>query len=298
MYNWDDLRFFLELSRQGTLSRTASRLGVEHTTVARRIAALEGSLQAHLFDRSPKGYRITETGQKLLVHAEAMESESLHMMREIAGKDMALSGTVRLATPEGFGSQFLARHFHLFRELHPDIELELIAESRPLSLSKREADLAITLDRPDSGRLIAKKLADYQLRLYGSQEYLKTHPQVHTLADLADHDFIWYVDDLMQLEPLRHLLERKFKDPRVVFRSTSIAAQTNATQSGLGLALLHCFHADLLSDLVPILPSHANVVRELWMVVHEDLRHIARIDAVINFITDLVANNKSTLMGA
>lgn len=295
MYDWNDLRHFLELSRTGKLSVAAVRLGVDHTTVARRVAALEAALGARLFDRSPKGYRLTEPGQRLVPLAEAMESQSLTLAREVAGMDAAATGTVRLATPEAFGSQFLAWHLPGLRARHPGIELELIAETRPLSLTKREADIAIMLARPTSGRLVAWKLGEYHLGLYAAPDYLATKPAINRRDDLGTHDFIWYVDDLLQFEELRGLLSRQFKDPHVVFRSTSIAAQAHACMRGMGLALLHCFHANHLPGLVRVLPGSVYVTRGLWLVVHEDLRHVARIDAVCGFLTGLVGSQQAAL---
>ncbi|GAB4143428.1 MAG: LysR family transcriptional regulator [Sphingomonadales bacterium] len=295
MYDWNDLRHFLELSRAGKLSLAADRLGVDHTTVARRVTALEAALGARLFDRSPKGYRLTESGQRLLPLAEAMESQSLTLARAIGGLDAAPSGTVRLATPEAFGSQFLAWHLAGLKARHPGVELELIAETRPLSLTKREADVAIMLARPSRGRLVAWKLGAYHLGLYAAPSYLRGRAPLMRRDDLGAHDFIWYVDDLLQFEELRGLLSRQFKDPHVVFRSTNIAAQAHACQMGMGLALLHCFHADRLDGLVRVLPGDVCVERSLWLAVHEDLRHVARVDAVCGFLTELARRQRDVL---
>lgn len=135
--------------------RAAARLHVDHTTVSRRITALEKQLDVRLFDKSPNGCQLTDAGLRLLPLAEQIETRSNRLYQEIACKDARLGGTVRVATPEALGSQVIARHVSGFRREHPDIEIELVAETRRMSLSKREADIAITLSRPDSGRLIA-----------------------------------------------------------------------------------------------------------------------------------------------
>lgn len=296
MFNWDDIRFFLELARKGRLVAAATRLHVDHTTVSRRIAQLEQAVDARLFDKSPQGYQLTEAGRRLMAYAEAMEAQSMAVYKDISGKDAQLTGTVRLATPEAVGSQFIARNLMDFRTRHPGIELELVAETRRLSLSKREADIALALSRPDSGRLIAWKLGDYSLNLYGAPQYLETHPPITATDDLAGHNFIGYIDDLLQMPELR-FWETLVKDPNLVFRSTNVMAQYNACVEGVGLALIHSFMAVDDDRIRPVLKQEVCVERELWLVVHEDLRHLARVSAVCQYLTDLFRANHALLMG-
>lgn len=295
MFNWDDLRHFLELARKGRLVAAAQRLHVDHTTVSRRIAALEQAVNARLFDKSPQGYQLTEAGRRLLPLAEAMEAQSFSVYKDISGKDAELTGTVRLATTEALGSQIVARHLPRFRQRHPGIELELIAETRRLSLSKREADIAITLSRPDSGRLVAWKIGAYKLRLYGGRDYLRQHPPIERREDLSSHAFIGYIDDLLQMPELR-VMETIVKDAAVVFRSSNMMAQYNACVEGVGLALLHAFMAEADPRLEAILEDEIEVVRELWLVVHEDLRHVARVTAVCQFLTELLKEQQPLLL--
>ena len=296
MFNWDDLRFFLELSRRGRLVSAAQSLHVDHTTVSRRITALEESLDTRLFDRTPRSYQLTKAGQSLLAHAEAMEAQSIDLYQDVSGEDATLTGTVRMAATEGLAIEFLSRHMDRFREQHPGIVLELVASTPPLNLSRREADLAITLSRPQTGRLIAWKLADYALGLYGSQDYLKNKAPINNIDDLMDHDFIWYIDDLVTLPQLR-FIDDLIKEPNFVFQSTSVIAHFNAALSGLGLALLHRFAADPEPSLVQLLPEKIDIRREFWLVVHEDLRHVARIEAVCDFLTDLMNDHQPALLG-
>ncbi len=296
MYDWNDLRFFLELSRRGRLISAARKLHVDHTTVSRRISALENELNARLFDKSPRGYKLTDAGMRLLPYAEQMETRSNQLYQEISGKDARLSGTVRLAAPEGLSAHIIARNMGQFRKKHPDIELELMAESRRTSLSKREADIAITLARPDSGRVIAWKLCNYRLRLYAARKYLDNKPVISAVEDLNDHDFIGYIDDLIQLPELR-FLEQVIKAPHVVFRSTNVMAQYNAALDGVGLSVIHCFMADQDEKLTAVLPDDIHIDREYWLVVHEDLRHVARVDAVCRFLTQLLKDNHNIMMG-
>ncbi|MEN3950338.1 LysR family transcriptional regulator [Iodidimonas sp. SYSU 1G8] len=296
MYNWDDLRYVLELSRRGRLAAAARALQVDHTTVARRVAALEESLNTRLFDRTPRGYVVTKAGQALLSHAERIEAQSIKLYEEVSGQDATLHGTVRMAATEGLAIEFLAKEMVKFRERHPGIVIELVASTPLLDLSRREADLALTLSRPQSGRLIAWKVANYALGLYATRAYLDRMPPIRNKRDLNRHDLIWYVDDLVTLPQLR-FLDDFIKDPNIVFESTSVVAHFNAALSGLGMAFLHCFAAEPDPNFVRILPEEVEVRREFWLVVHEDLRHVARVEAVCDFLTQLLHQNQALLMG-
>ncbi|MGD9170270.1 MAG: LysR family transcriptional regulator [Candidatus Thiodiazotropha sp.] len=296
MLDWNDLKFFLELARQGKLVQAAARLHVDHTTVSRRISALESRLEVRLFDRSPRGYQLTDAGVRLMPYAESMESSSNRIYQEIAGKDAWLGGTVRVATPEALGSQVIARHIHEFRAEHPDIEIELVAETRRASLSKREADIAVIFSRPQSGRLVAWKLCDYRLRVYGSQDYLSQHEAITSPADLERHGFVSYIDDLIEMPELRYL-ESIVKKANVVFSSSNIIAQFNAILQGVGLGLVHCFMAEREPRLQSVLPDEIAIDRSYWLVVHEDLRHVARVDAVCRFLTRVLSDNQKLMLG-
>lgn len=296
MYDWNDLRFFLELSRQGKLVSAAKRLHVDHTTVSRRITALEKQLDVRLFDKSPRGYQLTDAGLRLLPMAEEIEARSTRLYQDIAGKDARLSGTVRVAMPEALGSLVISPRIADFLKVHPDIEIELVAETRRMSLSKREADIAINLARPESGRLIAWKLCDYRLKLYGERDYLNQHLPITSIEDLAAHSFVSYIDDLIEMPELR-FFESTIRNAHVVFRSSNVTAQFNAILNGTGLGLVHCFMAQNQDRLQIILPDEISVDRSYWLSVHEDLRHVARVDAVCDFVTRVLRDNRALMMG-
>jgi DNA-binding transcriptional LysR family regulator len=233
---------------------------------------------------------------RLLPMAEKIESQSNQLYQALSGKDARLSGTVRISTSEGIGAQVIARHIGEFRLEHPDIEIELMADTRRTSLSKREADIAITFSRPESGRLKGWKLCDYRLKLYGSSDYLANHPKIISVDDFIQHDFVSYIDDLIEMPELRYF-ESTFKNAHVVFRSTNLNAQYNAIRSGVGLGLVHCFMAANDPQMVAVLPDQILVQRSFWLMVHEDLRDVARVDAVCRFITQLLRDNESLMMG-
>jgi len=296
VFDWNDLRYFLELARRGKLSRAGQQLGVDHTTVARRITALEAKLGVTLFNRSNRSYHLTEEGRRLVSYAEEMEANSISLMDNLHPTTSGPTGTVRLATPEAFGSQFLANHCTGFHAHNPGITLELVAETRALSFSKREADAAVTLAQPERGRIVSDKVGNYQLRLYAAPAYLKQHPPIVQLSDLAKHNFIWYVDDLLPVPELQ-MLDKAIPNPHVIFRTTSVTGQANAAGAGLGIALLPCFLADRMKVLTTVLPSEVSVTRELWLTMHADIRPLPHMERVWHFMSNLVAGERPVLMG-
>lgn len=284
--HWDDLRIFLEVARHGRLTGAARALGLDHSTVSRRIDGLEQGLGARLVDRSPSGARLTEAGRALLLHAERIEAETQAADSALGGVDNALTGTVRVATPAAFGTYLLAPRIGAFMARHPRIELELAPESRTVSLSQREADLAVTLKRPPRGRLYARMLGQFTVGFYASPGYLAEHGQPETIADLAAHRLISYIDDLIDFPELRYLDEVA---PGLVgqFRCTSATVQLAAVRAGGGIGLLHEFAARDDSQLVRILPAIAPQ-RAYWLVVHAELRRLPRVRAVADFLDEAV----------
>ncbi len=173
-FNWNDLKSFLAVARTGKLTSAARSLGADHATVSRRLVSLEEAMHVRLFERHPTGYTLTAQGERLLPLAESMESMALTAYAELANSNLSVSGAVRIGSPDGFGSYFLAPRIGDLCRQHPALEVQLIAMPRIFSLSKREADIAIGLARPQEGRLSARKLTDYHLKLYASRSYLES----------------------------------------------------------------------------------------------------------------------------
>jgi DNA-binding transcriptional LysR family regulator len=295
-FDWDDLRFFLAVARSGRLTAAARRLGADHATVSRRITSLEESLKAKLFERRPQGYALTGHGEQLLAKAESMETEALAIQSEIGGADMALSGTVRIGAPDGFGSSFLAPRFAGFAKAYPGLELQLIAMPRLLSLSKREADVAITLAPPKEGKVVARKLCDYRLGLYASQDYLDAMPPIAAAEDLFAHRIVGYIDDLI-FTPELDYLDEVAKGLRAQIQSSSVLAQMNAVAAGAGIGVIHHFMAVDEPRLVPVLPESVSITRSFWLLVHADLKDVARVRAVVDFVVRESKANRALLMG-
>jgi len=296
MFSWDDARYFLEVQRAGSLSAAGRRLRVNQSTVGRRLAALEATLGARLFERTPDGYVLTVAGETFLPRAERMEEEGLAAVREVAGHEVRLAGTVRLTSPETFGSRFLASRLAGFQRRYPDIHLELVADNRALSLSRREADVALRLARPVQPLLVTRQLAEVASALYASESYLSEHGKPRP-PDLSGHRLIGF-DETFQPEAEMRWLARNARGAREVFKSNSPQAQLEAAASGLGLALLPCYLADPVPGLVRLLPASKGVVRGLWLVLHQDLRHVPRVRALADFLTDLLQGQQPLLRGA
>lgn len=295
--DWDGVRYFLEVARTQRVSAAARRLGVQHTTVSRRIHLLEQSLDTVLFNKSKaSGYTLTEDGQRFFTHAERIESAMLTAQEDVSGQATALSGHLRVGATEGFGSYVLAPLMVDFERRFPDITLDIMPVPRFISLSKREADIAISLEQPQRGPYLHTLLGEYSLLLYGTREYLASHPPIRGPEDLPSHRYIGYVEELLFSDHLRYL-DDIVPAANVGFRSTSVIAQYHAALQGNALAILPCFMAAQDPRLVPVLPDGIRVTREFWMYCHEDLRQSRRVMALWDFIKRSVQLNQPLLSG-
>lgn len=293
--DWDNLRYFLELARSGTLMSAARRLEVDHTTVARRIQALEKEVGAPLFSRESGGHRLTEAGRRLQPQVEAMESAFLAVESTAPASQEGLSGLVRIGATEGFGTVVLAPQLASFAVRHPKLTIDLLAMPRLVHLSRREADIVISLERPARGPVVVAKLTDYTLRLYASRQYLSAHKPISTREDLRGHTFISYVDDLLFSKELQYL-DELYKPDSFALRSTSILAQHRATAAGAGIAVLPAFIAEQDETLRRVLPREANFMRTFWMSVPAEARNLARMKTVWDFLRATVEAQRSVLL--
>ena len=227
--DWDHFRYFLELARAGTLAGAARRLGVEHTTVSRRLQALEKQVGSALFAREAGGHRLTEAGRQLMPKVEAMETAFLAVESAAPGVRQGLHGLVRIGTTEGFGNLILAPQLARFALGHPGLVVDLLALPRLVHLSRREADIVISLERPARGAVLVVKLTDYVLQLYGAHNYLAGHAPIHTADDLRGHTFISYVDDLLFSKELQ-ILDELHRPAHFVLRSAKCAGRCSSSR--------------------------------------------------------------------
>ena len=295
--DWNDVSVFLALVRHRNLSETARFLGVNHTTVGRRIRALEDQLNQRLFERTRLGYLLTDAGNHLLRHAEGMEEHAHSISVEFNETSAAPGGgVVRLATMEALGSLYLApRMAQLYRE-RPAVRIELVTASHWINLSKREADILISFPKPQGRRIDVKKIGEFALHLYATPAYLKAHGTPRTIADLKDHRLIDYIDELVQISAVRWLSDM-VQEPAADFRSTSLVAQYHAAAGGLGIAMLPTFVAGHDNRLVRVLPNRVVVKRDFWLTVHQDLLHLARVREVMTFLKSMIEEDRDFLLG-
>jgi DNA-binding transcriptional LysR family regulator len=286
-FDWNDVRAFLAVTRSGRLTAAAARLGVDHSTLSRRIAALEHALKAKLFDRSPSGYTATEPGRRLMPLAEEMERLALGAADTVGGSAGLVEGVVRIGSPEGFGSYFLAPRIQKLKAQYPQLVVQLVAASAVFSLAKREADVAISVSRPPTGRLLVSKLIDYDLGLYAAPAYLSGVAPVTSFGDLKGHRFVSYIGDLLHFPEL-DFLQQVVPGGITSMESSNLVAQTRATLAGAGLCVLPAFLAREEPGLVRVLADEVNLTRSLWLTVHQDLAELARVRAAVRFIKDEV----------
>jgi DNA-binding transcriptional LysR family regulator len=293
----EDLRYFLALTRYGTLSSAAERLGVEHTTIRRRVSALETSLGARLFDKTPQGWALTSKGQRLLPFAERIESESDHADSAVSDRKHSPQGTVRIVANDGFGSSVITPRLARLRNTHAAIDVEMVTTQELLRYRVGEFDIAVTIHRPERRGFKTTDLCDYDFRLYASTEYLATHPPISGPGDLAAHDMVWYVESLLDLPPeLPGAEDIAATNARIVFRTTNVFGLIEAASAGVGLALLPCFLAQHDGRLKPVLHRDIRVQRSIWMAVPNRLSNTERVSVVCDHVQETVSLEHSRLV--
>jgi DNA-binding transcriptional LysR family regulator len=293
-FDWDLIRSFLAVARAGKLTVGAKHLRIDHATLSRRISTLEKCLGAKLFDHSVSGYSLTSQGEKLLLRAEAIESSIFSLDRPF-GQSSRISGSVRIGAPDGFGTTVLAPAIRKLAVAHPDLEIDLVPTPRVFSLSKREADIAIALARPPRGRLHVRKLTDFEFGVYAAKSEPALWKNIEKPDDFAGLPFISFVDDLIYTPEIDYIQEiSKSIVPRI--RIASLVAQWHATVAGAGLCVLPCFMANADERLVRVLPSEVLLRRTFWMIVHSDMRDIARIQVTCDFIAEEIRRSRDRFL--
>lgn len=288
--DWDQARVFLAVAREGQLLGAARKLGLDHATVTRRINALEGALGVRLIERSTTGSRLTPKGVAFLDTAAEVEAAFLSARARLSEGAGLIEGTVRVGAPDGYGTLFLAPRLGPLLERHPALTLQLVALPRSFSLSRREADLAITVERPIEGRLKVRKLTDYTLSLYASQAYLASAPPLASKRDLVSHRIVDYVSDLLFASALDFSGELGLATPPQ-FQCASVLGQIAAIESGAGVGLLHDYAVP--KDLVRVAPE-VRIKRAYWLVTHADVARSPPIRAVGDFIVEATAAAAAT----
>ena len=285
---WDDVQVFLALARPGSHNKAARALGVDPTTVGRRLAALEDTLGTRLFDRTPLRLVATPAALAILPRAERVEAELHAVEREASGADARIAGPIRITAGDGTINFIVAPALVELRRAHPGLEIVLRGDVRTLDLSRREADIALRLIHPKQPALIAKKLGAMQFGIYAARSYLDHHGTPRTLADTVAHPWIGFEADLDHVPQTRGL-HRAIGVPRYVLRANATATHLAACAAGHGLALLPTFVARRSPELVQVAPRTPGPSRDLWAVTHSQLRGNARVAQVMRWLADVVA---------
>ena len=280
--NWDDVRIFLAVARAGQILAASRRLNLNHATVSRRVGALEETLQAKLLVRRTNGCDLTPEGEAFLQAAERMEAEMLSARAAVGQTDTEVAGTVRIGATDGYGVGFLAPRLGRLTARHPGLKVQLVPVPQSFSLSRREADILITVDRPDTGRLVTRRLVDYALGLYASKSYIAEHGKPKSIDALKQHRLIGYVEDLI-ISPRLHYRSDFVRNWESDFEISAVLGQVEAVRAGAGIGILHRFLARPHRELVPVLADRT-VERSYWIVYHENLRNIRRVSTVVDFI--------------
>jgi DNA-binding transcriptional LysR family regulator len=291
----DDLPLILALSRERTLAGTAEKLGVDLSTVFRRLNALEKRLRVRLFDRSPRGYRPTAAGERAAAAAERVETELLALDRDISGRDQQLSGVLRITASETFSYAVLPTLFAAFQQAHPRIQLVLSIDNRTVDLSRREADVALRVRRPQETSLFGRRLTGIAFAYYGTEGTPALRREGPSF-NFARHKVIGW-DEPSSLA-VSHWVAKHVPPERITFRSTSFVNQLMAVRAGMGIAVLPCYLADRDPRLRRISGVMPELTSELWIVTHQDLKHTARIRAFLSVVGDAIVAERRRFEGA
>lgn len=294
MISADATMHFLQVARRGRLKLAAESMGVDHTTVSRQITRLERDIGHRLFDRAPSGWTLTGAGRDLIPHAEEIES-ALRAAESIGGR-RELSGTVRVITPDAFGAFILSPGIASLTAAHPQLQVQMVTSTQNVVLSTREFDVAVTLERPHARSLVTRKMSKYRLSLYATREYLASAPPLASVDDLRDHRFIWYVDDLLDIGPLRQF-EDMIPGASIPVRINSVTGHWQAALSGMGIAPLPCYVGDQDQRLVSLLRDDVELWGEYWLAVPREYLILSRVNAVIDLLDDVVRTRRNDMLG-
>lgn len=295
--DWTNLRTFLEVAQRGSAVGAADRLGVDVTTVRRRLALLQASLGMALLFKTGRSLQLTVEGERIRGIISQMADLSREISRDATDAARDMVGVVRISTMEGFGSFFLAPRLNEFVGRHPKLAVELVASQTILNLSEREADLSLNMVRPHHGRLMVRRAGYFGVGLYGSRDYLRKAGHPRDRSELSHHEFITYVDELISVPHVRWLPDIADR-PRIRLTCTSLVGQFEAALAGAGLAMLPHFMTYGRAGLVRVMPSQVNLVRDWWLVVHQDLQSVPRIRAAIDFVVEIMRRDQSVLLGS
>lgn len=290
----DDLLVLLAVGRSGRYSTAAEDLGINHTTVARRIASLERALGGRVLARGGGGWELTDLGHGALTAAENVETALRALVSGTDADD--LEGVVRLSATDGFSAFVAAPAAAQVQRSHPKVTVELVATTRRASQQRSGLDVEIVVGEPQVHRAEAHRLADYRLGLYAAVDYLREHPAPGAVADLAVHPLVYFIDSMLQVDDL-DLAPAFAPAMRRSVSSTNVFVHVEATRACAGIGLLPCFVADRHADLVRVLGDEVSVQLSYWMVARSETLRRPEVAAVVAALRTTVAQKRDMLMG-
>jgi DNA-binding transcriptional LysR family regulator len=299
MDDWNDLRLVLAVQRAGGLAAAAGALGLDHSTIFRRLNALEKKLGVRLFERLPGGtYRATAAGERMAAAGQRIEHETLSLDRDIAGRDRRPSGKLRVTSSETLAHSRLTPHLAAFRQAHPRIVVELVIDNRVLDLARREADIALRPMRPTEGNLWGRKLADVAWTFYAARALIdRIGGPIKAADEAARLPLVGWSEGTSGIKAA-DWLARTTPATAVVYRTSSLVSQALAARAGIGAALLPCYLGDGDRGLERMLAEPiAELATELWMVTHRDLRSTARVRAFFDVVGGGLSGERSVFEG-
>jgi len=266
--NWDDLRLFLAVAREQSLTGAGKVLQLDPATVGRRMGRLEQEMQLPLFVKSPQGYALTEAGARLQARAESVEQAMRSASTGVVRTRERLSGQIRIGAPDGCANYLLPQVCAQITRTNPELDLQIVALPRVFNLSRREADMAIGVSMPTAGRLTVKKITDYRLHFAASRSYLDAHPAPRTLDDLKDHQLVGYIPDMIFDRELDYLSALDLG--RVPLASNSVSVQLNMIRQGAGIGVVHDFSLPAVTGVEKVLSDEVSLTRSYYLIGHAD----------------------------
>ncbi len=293
--NWDDMRVFLAVAREESLSAAGRLLKLDPATVGRRVARLEAALDAPLFARSQQGYVLTLAGERLLDHGMQAEEAMRAAAGTVVGATKSLSGQIRIGAPDGSANYLLPQVCAKISDANPDLDVQILALPRIINLSRREADMAISVSAPTAGQLLVQKVSDYRLHMVATQSYLDSHSPINSVADLKGHRMIGYIPDMIFDRELDYLNDIGID--RVALASNSVSVQLRQVSLGTGVCVAHDFTLPFHPGLKKILTDQISLTRSFYLVRHQGDQRNERLnrfaEALSRGIRDEVARLES-----
>jgi DNA-binding transcriptional LysR family regulator len=297
MFDWNDLRHLLAVARHGSTLAAAKVLGVNQSTVHRRLCELERRLGRRLVERHPTGYRLTAVGQELLPLAERIEMAVEDFERLAASSDADLVGTVRVTCPETVGYRMMKTPLlDTFRARYPGLRIELLMVDRVLDLAKGEADIAFRTAPPQDNALVSRKLADVPWAVFASRSYIDRHGRPERPEDISKHNVIGF-DGGIAGHPAARWLRSIAPEARIAAACTSTPALVLAVKSGAGVAALPIVAVAHEPDLVQVLGPISSLVLHFYLVFHRDMQRTPRVRAFCDFVTEEIKAFRQLLVG-